>query len=291
MLEKNIFRLITDRYADLTKAERKVADFVFSNKHDVQYMPIATFAEDCEVGEATVFRFCKSLSLDGYNEFKLAVARALTQGQMYGSISNDEILVNGKVLPSDSFSDMCKKLYSSQVSALAQTIELATEDRFVTAAKYLSKARRVFCLGQGNSLVLAMIAWSRFISISKKFCFVEDAHLQATNIALCDSDDVVLFFSYSGATKEILEVLPTAKQNGSKIILITRFENSEAAQLADVVLLCGSNEGPLQVGSIAAKAAQLMVIDILYNEYWLQNEKECEENAQKTAQIISKKLV
>lgn len=288
---ENIFDMMTKLYIEFTKTERKIADFVFANKNEVQYLSIASFAENCGVGEATIFRFCKRLNLGGYNEFKLAIARSLTQNELYNDTTDSRPPLFGKVVPTDSFEDICKKLYSTQVSALSQTVELAKESSFEQAANYLTRAKRVFCFGQGNSLVLAMIAWSRFISVSKKFYFVEDSHLQATNISLCDNEDVILFFSYSGSTREILEVLPVAKQNGAKIILITHFENSPAAKLADVILLCGSNEGPLQVGSMAAKVAQLMVIDILFNEYWMLNELSCEQNSEKTAQIISCKLL
>ncbi|MEG1407945.1 MAG: SIS domain-containing protein, partial [Ruthenibacterium sp.] len=179
----------------------------------------------------------------------------------------------------------------TQVSSLAQTVALAEEARFAAAADALMRAKRVFCFGQGNSLVIAMIAWSRFISVSKKFYCVGDAHLQSSNAALCDAEDVILYFSYSGSTRDMMDILPTAHKNGAKIILVTRFENSPAAQFSDTVLLCGSNEGPLQVGSMAAKAAQLMVIDILFNSYWMCNEKECEEHTQATAQMIARKLL
>ncbi|MEG1407944.1 MAG: hypothetical protein RSD23_08795, partial [Ruthenibacterium sp.] len=81
-MNENIFDRMTEKYNKLTKTERKVADFVFANQVAVQFYSIASFAENCGVGEATVFRFCKSLDLGGYNEFKLAVARSLMQHEV-----------------------------------------------------------------------------------------------------------------------------------------------------------------------------------------------------------------
>lgn len=290
-MENNIFAQITLQYPNLTKTEKKIADYVLRNKNEVQYLSIASLAENCNVGEASIFRFCKTLHLDSYNEFKLTVARSLIQDEIHSTPADTAFFSYGKVVPTDTFQELCHKLYSSQVNALNQTLSLANEAAYKKAAQYLLKAKQVFCFGQGNSLVLAMIAWSRFMSVSKKFCYVEDSHLQATNIALSSSEDAIIFFSYSGATKEIVNVLPVAKQNGAKIILVTRFENSPAAKLADVVLICGSNEGPLQIGSMAAKAAILMVIDILFNEYWILDTETCKENAEKTSQMISKRLL
>ena len=70
-------------------------------------------------------------------------------------------------------------------------------------------------------------------------------------------------------------------------ILITRYPKSPAANLADVVLLCGSNESPVQQGSVRAKVAQLVVMDVLYQEYCFRNRKACQENLQSIASALT----
>ena len=78
-----------------------------------------------------------------------------------------------------------------------------------------------------------------------------------------------------------------AKSRGVKIILVTRFNKSPAANLADVVLRCGSNEGPFQFGSVPAKVAQLIVMDVLFQEYYNRNKETCEEYIQRIAAALS----
>ena len=67
------------------------------------------------------------------------------------------------------------------------------------------------------------------------------------------------------------DILSQAKQNGATIIMLTRFCKSPGAEKSDIVLQCGSNESPLQQGSVAAKIAQFYVLDILYHEYCNKN--------------------
>ena len=43
---------------------------------DAQYLSISSLAKACGVAEATIFRFCRSLGFDGYNEMKIALAKA-----------------------------------------------------------------------------------------------------------------------------------------------------------------------------------------------------------------------
>ena len=291
-----VFDLIISQYMSMTKTEKKIADYVLANSETIQYSAIATFARDCGVGEASVFRFCQRLGMGGYNEFKLAIARSLiARGIGTGLDRTNPNAMNaialGKVNSDDTFPDLCKKLLNTQISALNQTIELAAESSYAQAAERLAQSERIFCFGQGNSLVMAMIAWSKFISISPKFIITEDSHLQITYASLMNKNDTLLFFSYSGATRDMIETFRTVKESGARIILVTRYQDSPGARLADTVLLCGSNEGPLQIGSMAAKAAQLLVIDILFNKYWLMNENENEIMLEKSASGIAKKLI
>ena len=53
------------------------------------------------------------------------------------------------------------------------------------------------------------------------------------------------------------------------------------------MLRCGSKEGPFQFGSVPAKVAQLIVMDILFQEYCLRNQQQCEENIESIAAALS----
>ena len=78
-----------------------------------------------------------------------------------------------------------------------------------------------------------------------------------------------------------------ARQRGIRTVLITRFQKSPPAKLADVVLRCGSNESPFQFGSVQAKVAQLVVVDAIFQEYCLRNRESCQESIQAIASALS----
>ena len=99
--------------------------------------------------------------------------------------------------------------------------------------------------------------------------------------------DVLFFISYSGATTEMEDILSQAKQNGATIIMLTRFCKSPGAEKSDIVLQCGSNESPLQQGSVAAKIAQFYVLDILYHEYCNKNPEISEQNKEKIMRALA----
>lgn len=117
-----------------------------------------------------------------------------------------------------------------------------------------------------------------FANISSKFQCVQDSHRQAMAAALLGPKDVLLFFSYSGSTKDILDTMSIARQRECRSILITHFPKSPGAVYADVVLQCGATEGPLQMGSVAARIAQLYIVDALYQEFCRRDPAAAERN-------------
>ena len=261
----NIFANISFGYYHFTAAEKKVADYVLNHKTGVQYMSISELADECGVAEATISRFCRRLKLTGYNAFKLAVAKAVAEET--GSRSTPLEGQEGDILPDDSVTELGRKLYTAQTAAIAQSLSLLRPDCVIQAVDLIEQARVVYCMGQGGSMLLAMEAAHLFSTVSEKFFSIQDSHMQASAAALMSTQDVLLFFSYSGSTKEIVELMALARARGAKIILITRFAKSPGAAQADVVLQCGSNEGPFHLGSMPAKMAQLFLVDVLYNEF------------------------
>ena len=286
-MQPNIIDSISSHYNELTRSGKKLADYIFSHKSEAQYMSITTLAEASHVSEATITRFCKMLGLVGYNDFKLALAKA------------DPTTVTGDPADSadpsldenSSLERVCRRLYNANIAALADTLAQFNEPSAQAAISLLTQAQRVYCFGQGSSNIMAMEAWARFSTASSKFIHIEDSHMQAMASSLCGEGDVILFFSYSGATKDMLDVLKPAKVNKASIILITHFSNSPAAMLANVSLLCGPSESPLQSGSIPAKIGQLFIIDYLFSGFCMQNPESCAQARAATAQATARKLL
>lgn len=279
----NVFETISQAYYDLTAAEKKTADFVMKHHDETQFMSIAELSEASGVAEATVSRFCRRLGYKGYNAFKLAIANAAALGRQ------ESEQLSGSILEDDSLEDMSRKLYSADLSALAETLECVDTEKISAAADCLEKAGKVLCMGQGGSMVMAEEASHLFSTVSGKFFPISDSHMQVIAAANMEVGDALLFFSYSGATREMAETLNVARARGAKVILVTRFPRSPGAALADVVLCCGSNEGPLQLSSVPAKIAQLFLLDILFSAYCRRNLERCRESRARVAEALAEK--
>ena len=280
---RNVIDRISEEYYDLTTAEKKTADYILRNPRESQFLSIAELAEESGVAEATVSRFCRRLGYKGYNAFKLAIANA-TARQHTG-----EENLTGQIQENDSIEEMCRKLYSADTAAVTETLNLINADQIRRAVQVLMEADKVLCMGQGGSMILAEEAAHLFSTVSGKFYPVSDSHMQIIATANMTKKDVLLFFSYSGATRDLVETLSVARERGVKIILVTRFARSPGAELADIVLCCGSNESPLQLSSVPAKLAQIFLMDVLFTEFCRRNLKSCEEARERVASALAEK--
>jgi len=272
----DILERIHASYYQLTATERKVADYVLAQPEQVKFMSITQLADECGTADATISRFCRSLKLKGFNAFKIELARhaAPPSGKQE---HHDAETLPGRI----------RVVGKMATDAIHQTLDLIDPVQVERAVELIEQAPRILCIGSGGSMLLANTFAHLFSTVTGKFQAVYDSHMQISAVSTMGREEIVVLFSYSGATNTGLQILELAKARGIRTILITRFSKSPAASLADVVLRCGSNEGPFQFGSVPAKVAQLIIMDVLFQEYCLRNQEICEENIENIAAALS----
>ena len=272
----DILERIHASYYQLTATEKRVADYVLAQPEQVKFMSITQLADECGTADATISRFCRSLKLKGFNAFKIELARHAA-APASRKVDHDIETLPGRI----------RQLGQMSADAIAQTMELIDPVQVERAVTLMEGAERCICLGSGGSMLLASTFAHLFSGVSGKFQSISDFHMQMTAVATMRKQDLLILFSYSGATNTGLQLLELAKQRGIRTVLVTRFNKSPAASMAEVVLRCGSNEGPFQSGSVPAKVAQLMVMDVLFQEYCYRNRESCEENLENIAAALS----
>ena len=75
MKHNNLLQTIGNSLASMRKSERKVGEYVLSHPNEVIHMRIVDLAQEASVSEPTVVRFCRAAGCDGFQNFKLSLAR------------------------------------------------------------------------------------------------------------------------------------------------------------------------------------------------------------------------
>lgn len=281
-LEKSILDIMLLQYESFTAAEKKIVDYVLAHQKESQYISITELSAACNVAISTVSVFCRKLKLAGFNDFKIELARASTMTSPARTFLGSDV----ELRPNDSVGDVMSKVMRRSQEVLHRTAHLLDENAVDQAAQLMTKAGKVLFLGQGNHAAVSDVAWTQFSLMSPKFETITDSHLQVIALSTLTKDDVAFYFSYTGATNEIMDAAEIIRDVGAKMILLTRFMQSPAAEYADVILRCGVEEKPLQYGSVDALISQMYIIEVLSARYAQLNQ----ESSEKYREFIGKAL-
>ena len=271
--------IIKSCYPSLSKTEKKVADYILKERGKIIYQTLLEISQNIEVGEATIIRFVRKIGFSGFQDLKFEIAKE----------NNNDIDSNGNSVDNnyDSYVDENAERIAQTIINTKSTLD---KDNLKLAVKMTTEAKRVFFYGVGASGFTANEAQDRFMRLGVIGNSVIDPHFQSMYSSISNSQDVIIVFSISGYTKDIIEALKIAKQENTKIIAITSYILSPVAQLADCVLLTSAKENPLEGGSFTGKISQLYIIDLLCSEYLMQNKKSASLQKQKTAEAVVSKV-
>lgn len=280
----NLILKIQSVYNQFTKAEKKVADFCLQHKEEVPFLSITDLADACGVGDTSVYRFCRTLELEGYQEFKMKLS--LSQG----TASMESRLLRTPKGEPDTLDAMAQKVRKLHMGAIEETYMLLDREALGKTLELLERAERVYFFGIGDSLLAAAEARNKFLRITGKVICIQDPHMQAMAASMAGEKDLLFIISYSGATKDNIQAARLGKQAGARVVCISHFQKSPLTAFCDAVLLCGAKEGPLDGGSMSAKLGQLFLIDLLYQAYYERNSRECIANNEKATAAVLEKL-
>ena len=124
---------------------------------------------------------------------------------------------------------------------------------------------RVVVSGIGKSGHIARKVAATFASTGTPAFFVHPAEASHGDLGMISPDDVVVAFSNSGETAELLAILPTVKRLGAGLIALTGNPASTLGRLADASLdtSVAKEACPLNLAPTASTTAQLAMGDAL----------------------------
>ncbi|MBU4199340.1 MAG: MurR/RpiR family transcriptional regulator [Kiritimatiellae bacterium] len=246
-------RLISRLYSKLGKRKKKIADALLDNPADV--LNTKELAKACGCNQATVVRFAQQLGYAGYSELKLAIARQTGMPWQY---------FEDKKESRDHFRGLCSRLLRLNINAVKETLDNAKERLFKELTKKISRSKKVMICGAGSSRLAAEDLNVKLMRQGiNTICFT-DHELWKIFLGYLDRNDVLILFSHSGETAEIVSLAQTARKKRIYVAAITGFEGSSLAQLANGLFLTAcSGEHSIRLGAMISRTAQSIIVDLI----------------------------
>lgn len=282
-INDNILIKIRDMKDSLTPVERTLAEYILENLEEIPHLSIKSLAQLTRTSDASVLRFCKTMGYNGYRSFIVSISASL------GSMDEEQRHQYTDIQPGDDLNTIISNISRNNIKSIEDTLSVINKDAIARAVKVLRDCKRIVFFGIGASGLVGIDAEQKFTRINKICHTYTDGHMQLTAATLLEKNDVAIFISNSGSTIEILESLDIAKKNGATIIAITKYNKSELADKANIVLSISTPELTIRSGAMGSRIAMLTVIDILFAGVASAEYRNVKKYLTKTHNIISSK--
>jgi len=140
------------------------------------------------------------------------------------------------------------------------------DENFLKAVDLLSRTKsRVIVTGMGKSGLIGRKIAATLASCGTPAIFVHPAEAGHGDLGMIQKEDTILAISYSGETREIVDLLAFIKRIGVKLITITGNPRSRLARYSDIVLdaRVEREAGPKNLVPTASTTAALALGDAL----------------------------
>lgn len=131
--------------------------------------------------------------------------------------------VEGSLAPGYPIQTLIEKVIAMNVSALQDTSKLINPGALEEAVEQIIQATRLFLFGVGTSSITMQDAQSKFLRIGIFALASSDPHHQIVTTAHVGPGDVCIGFSHSGSTKDTVDAIRLAKQNGAFTIAVNGY--------------------------------------------------------------------
>jgi arabinose-5-phosphate isomerase len=145
-------------------------------------------------------------------------------------------------------------------------LSLSLGEDFARAVDLLCRTKtRVIVIGMGKSGLVGRKLAATLASCGTPAIFIHPAEAAHGDLGMILKEDVVIAISYSGETREVVDLLDFFKRIGVKLIAITGSPNSKIARYSDIVLAAGvpREAGPGNIIPTASSTAALALGDAL----------------------------
>jgi len=274
----NTLTMIKSCYPDITPAERGIADYILEKPEQIYKLNIKELAARVKVSLPTVFRFTRRLGFQGFKDFKVALIRDISVG----------LYLSPDAMDSGSVEGVAHGMFENEIANLRETlanVDYASIRKAVTA---IGKARRILLFAVSSSVPIAFDFYWK-LCLAGFTCFHHtDVYIQKMTARNATPADLAIGVSFSGDSREVVECMRAAKENGARTICLTSFINSSITRFADIKLFTAPVKSLHQKIDIPSRMAQIAILDVVYMLVLLKGGERLGVNISKTEEELLK---
>ena len=228
-----------------SKTEKEIVDYIIDQGMNIEKMSANEIARNTFTSAPLLVRIAKKLGYSGFNEFKSAYLKELSY-----MLEETDVDASIPFLLSDDLMTITKNLALLEKETIQDTQQLNHHDDLQEAVRLLQLAKHFKTL---------------MMYIGKDVQVIDQVTGQKRSACLADESHCAIIISYSGQTREMVEVAEIYHKRNIPFISITCMAENSISRLADVHLYLSSREMlHIKIGDFASTTSLKYLFDILY---------------------------
>ena len=259
---KNCIIKLKECYGRLSKSEKIVADYILKNKLTASDLTISELSKKTNVSCSTINRLALNLGYDGYKEFIKS---------LYLNAHNDEKELNKHIYDVDidddfnlSIKEVASLVCSLNIEAITNTYKMLDMKTLNKVIKLIDKAQRVVIFALSGSIVVAKDMLFKLERLGIACQVSDNYHSLLANASTLKKNELAVFISYSGKTKEDIEAAKLAKETEATVVGITMVGNNQLSKLVDYSIQHSSVDRGIKTFSTRSRVVQENIVDMIF---------------------------
>ncbi len=246
--------LISERFPELTKSEKRVANFLNQNQNEAAFLTSVEIADRLQLSEATIIRFARTLGFDNFPSMRLALQEKFRRRMTHSArlrIRLDDLREAG---------DIFERVVTSEIDYLSEALQTLDRNAFNTAVELVRSHQRIFIFGMGPSLTLVNLLEIRLTRSARQVIPLNTSGREMLEpMMLMNSSDLLIAIGFFYLTPSLQMAIEYANQQNTPVILVTDLLGPVVGDQADVVL--AARRGP--VSSFHSLTVPMTIINAL----------------------------
>lgn len=227
MEKKELEKIISK--IELTKKEKRVAEFFLDEDKRVYLMTVSEIAEEIGISDTSVIRFIKSIGFKNFTEFKNSGQKKIKTHleKTNDFIKNIDLIKENSIekLYIEKINEEVNKIFSQDSLSILRSI-----------AEILMKKENKYVVGFKSTAGIANFFGVRLgFILENVFTFNIDDSVVINSVFNIKENDVLLVFDYPMYSKVAQVLAKIAKERNAVIILFSDSENSPLAAYSNIL--------------------------------------------------------
>ena len=247
---------------DLTENEQRIATYIKDNLASVSEMSIQNLAAETYTSHSAIVSFAQKMNYDGYRSMRHDIIKA---AQQQLSQLND-VDANFPFSEADTAIDVAKNIADLTINTVKKALTQLDEKSLAEAANKIVRSKRLVLFAFGDTQIRARSFQNKLVKINRFAILAEEYGDDSWTSVSLNSDDLAIFISYGGDSKQYLKIIRFLNKQKVPTLLITGNPDSKLKTFATQTILIVQDEyNFFKVSTFASQITFEYLLDTLFS--------------------------